>query len=187
MTLDQKTAGEIERDEAWLRETMPADPPVSLERTKHRVRIEVDHTWIEQHATVAPVADDLKGVKLAVRAEVERIAAETVVSPWASWRPARKFAGWAAAAVVVAAGIALYGPPRTHENGSRTVATLDVWIDALELDAPVSNDDPVDMTSLKAGLASLEVSIEEDEAYGWVERELDEVGDAIETLLTELG
>ena len=37
MTHDKDTMNNIEHDEVWLREAMPADPPAPLERAKLRV------------------------------------------------------------------------------------------------------------------------------------------------------
>ena len=186
MTHDKDTMSDIERNEAWLREAMPADPPAPLERAKLRVRIELNHAWLKRNAAPDPSAAGLEGVKRAVRAEMAGLAAGP-----ASRRvrlPIRRSVGLAAAAVILlAVGLALYGSSLTRERDEQLAARLDNWVDAVQLDALASDDEVADLVELEDRMASLEMSLVEDGPAAWGWEELGELSDELDVLLTDIG
>ncbi len=188
MTLDENMAAQIERDEAWLADIMPADPPLPLERTKHRVHLEVNRAWLERNAPADPVAPDLDVVKRAVRAELE----DMTVGPRLRrrWGWVRRGAALAAAAAVLfGVGLTIFQPERTPGDSPNFAVELDDWVDAFAVDALASADRAADLALLEDGLASLEVSLAGDGSSVWntEESELEELADELETLLTEMG
>jgi len=178
---------EIRRDESWLADTMPIDLPVSLERIKLRARIEVNHLWLEQNATPDPSAGNIEDVKRAVGAEVEDIATARPARDRRGWRWVRRGAGLAAAAAVVfGVGLMLYRPQAPGDDALYAVR-LDDWIDAVVLDTAAPADDSVGLASLKDAVASLEMGLSEEWADVWLDEELDNLGEDLAVLLTEIG
>ena len=188
MTLDENMMTEIKRDEAWLRETVPADSPLPLERTRLRVRIEVDQAWLERHPSADPRAGNLSGVKQVLRAEAQHLAAATPPAM-------RRSRGWsrptlglaAAAALLLAVGLALFGPRETAVDGRHVAAGLDDWVEAVSSGTPTAVDQAAEWASLEVSLASLEGSLTEDVSAARAEEELDDLGDEVEALLSEIG
>ena len=186
MTLDKEIMTAIERDEAWLREVMPADPPAPLERTRLRVRIEVNHVWLKRNAATDPTAADLGGVKRTVRAEIAGLAA--VPASRRAWPLIRRGAGLAAAAVILLTiGLAHYRPRRAPLDDRPSAVRLDDWVDAMALDAPASGEEAADLATLEDGVASLEMSLAEDRSTAWGRQELGDLSDELEVLLTDIG
>ena len=188
MILDQDMMAKIKPDEVWLQNAMPADPPVSLERIKLRARIEVNHIWLRQNTGADPREADLKGVKRAVRAQTAGVGAATTPRPRRRWLMGRQITGLAAAAVVMfAVGLALYGPGGATLGGGTLTLGLDDWVDAVAFDALALGEEAGDLAVLEDGLASLEESLAENASAGWGRQELDDLGDELEVLLTETG
>ncbi|MCK4659498.1 MAG: hypothetical protein KAV82_08250 [Phycisphaerae bacterium] len=188
MTLDQNMIHQIERNEAWLDAVMPPDPAAPAERTRFRVRIEVNQAWLEQNATTDPTTTSLEQLKRTLHAECEQLAPTARLGARRGSWWVRRIAGVAAAAVIVwAVGLTLFHPQTRLTDGPATLVRLDDWVDALVLDTQESNDEAADLASLEDRLDSLEASLGENAAesrFGW---ELDDLGDELEALLTELG
>ena len=189
MTADRKTLAELERDEQWLRGTAAADPPAPLERIKLRVRIEVNQVWLERNASTDPAPRSLQAVRHAARAAVQARATPSArrAVPW--WR-ARRWVGFAAAAVVVfACGVAMR--PRSQPAPPSIVVTvqvkLDDWFDAVATDAGTTEDTDTGLTALEDGVDTLEASLGEEGTLIGIEQELYDVGDAVDAVLTQLG
>jgi hypothetical protein len=188
MTVNADMQADIEREETWLRQTLPADPPAPLERVKLRVRIEVHQVWVERHFPADPLPADLGSVKRVARAEAEGGAATTRAGG-RRWRSARWMVGWAAVAAAVGftVGLSVFRFPRSTPNGAALAVRLDDWVEAVTLDEPAVEDPSADWASLEDGIASLEMSLGMNGSSTGVQQELDDLDDEIEVLLTEMG
>lgn len=187
MSAERNIRAEIERGEAWLRGGRPADPPAPLDRIKLRVRIEVDQAWLRLNAPADPPCAGLPSVKRAMSTELERLAG---VGPARKHRILRRVvlaAGPVAAAAVVALAFLLHQAPPTQRGGGAIAVRLDDWVNAVSMDATVSSGEVEDWASLKDAFVSLEDGLAEDFPSEWDGQSLDEIGDDLEVLLSELG
>ena len=186
MATERDMIDAIERDEAWLGKVAPPDPQAALERIKHRVRIEVNQVWVERDAPADPLPGNLGAIKAAMRNETARLAG--VNATGLNWAPARRVTALATAAVIMfAAGLALWRPGGSADTDMVVVAEVDDWVDAVAWDVLASTESTAELASLRVELVSLETSLTADESFAWVEGELDDVGDELEVLLTEIG
>ena len=178
----------IERDQAWLGRVAPPAPRIALERIKHRVRIEVDQAWIERETPTDPSFGNLGAIKAAMREEMGRAAQTGAARAVPGWGWRRRMAALATAAVIVfACGVTLWWPAKSADTSLVATTHVDDWVEAMALDATDVSQVTAELASLRVEIVSLESSLTADEPFTWVEGELEDVGDELEVLITEIG
>ncbi len=182
MTQPDRMQEDIGRGEAWLARVSPPSPQPDLERIKMRVRIALDEQWLAEQADPIAAAD----LHDRIRARVADEVSGTVVfrggfveaGPTHRGRSPARLLRWAGCVVGLAAALMLCF--RLLPGGDEPAAGLSAY-DAFVV---YSGQDSLSDEFALVDESLLELELSDESSYSWVDGELDDLRDDIDSFLS---